>query len=243
MKILVLLPENQINMSKKNKLKKFADLLVYPNVFENYDPKYPKLLKNKDEEVDLKGKWATDHFHNAQPIVLELACGRGEYTEALAEAYPDFNFIGVDIKGARIWQGATNVLNKGLSNAAFLRTRIEQINLFFGENEIDAIWITFPDPFLRESKENKRLTSTRFLDLYKNIIRPGALIHLKTDDPTLYEFTLNTLSEYEGANVIYHNFDIYSSPLVYNELLYKTYYEKEHLTDGRKIKYIRFTIN
>lgn len=243
MKILVLLPENQINMSKKNKLKKFADLLVYPNVYENYDPKYPKLLKNKEVEVDLKGKWAADHFHNAQPIVLELACGRGEYTEALAEAYPDFNFIGVDIKGARIWQGATNVLNKGLSNAAFLRTRIEQINLFFGENEIDAIWITFPDPFLRESKENKRLTSTRFLDLYKNIIRPGALIHLKTDDPTLYEFTLNTLSAYKGANVIYHNFDIYSSPLVYDELLYKTYYEKEHLTDGRKIKYIRFTIN
>ena len=167
MKILVLPPETPNNMSKKNKLKKFADLLVYPNVYENYDPKYPRLLKNKDEEVDLKGKWASDHFHNAQPIILELACGRGEYTEALAEAYPDYNFIGVDIKGARIWQGATSALEKGLSNAGFLRTRIEQIALFFDACEIDGIWITFPDPFLRESKENKRLTSTRFLDLYK----------------------------------------------------------------------------
>ncbi len=243
MKILVLLPENQNNMSKKNKLKKFADLLVYPNVYENYDPKYPRLLKNKDEEVDLKGKWASDHFHNSQPIILELACGRGEYTEALAEAFPDYNFIGVDIKGARIWQGATSVLEKGLSNAGFLRTQIEQIALFFGESEIDGIWITFPDPFLRESKENKRLTSTRFLDLYKKIICPGALLHLKTDDLTLYEFTLNTLSVYSGAEVIYHNSDIYSDTLAFDELSYKTYYEKEHLSDGRKIKYIRFTIN
>jgi len=243
MKILVLPPETPNNMSKKNKLKKFADLLVYPNVYENYDPKYPRLLKNKDEEVDLKGKWASDHFHNAQPIILELACGRGEYTEALAEAYPDYNFIGVDIKGARIWQGATSALEKGLSNAGFLRTRIEQIALFFDACEIDGIWITFPDPFLRESKENKRLTSTRFLDLYKKIIRPGALLHLKTDDSTLYEFTLYTLSEYSGAKVIYHNHDIYSAPLAFDELSYKTHYEKEHLADGRKIKYVRFTIN
>ena len=141
-------------MGKKNKLKKFADLLSYPNVYENYDPKFPALLKNKDTEADLKGRWASDHFHNNHPIILELACGRGEYTEALAEAYPECNFIGVDVKGARIWQGATSALEKKLFNAAFLRTRIEQISLFFGENEINEIWITFPDPFLRESKEN-----------------------------------------------------------------------------------------
>lgn len=243
MKILVLQPEILINMGKKNKLKKFADLLSYPNVYENYDPKIPTLLKNKESEVDLKGNWALDHFHNHHPIILELACGRGEYTEALAEAYPECNFIGVDIKGARIWQGATSTLEKKLFNAAFLRTRIEQISLFFGENEINEIWITFPDPFLRESKENKRLTSKRFLDQYKIILRKGALLHLKTDDETLYEFTLKTLSEYAGAKILYSNNDIYSTPLVFDELSYKTQYEKEHLADGRKIKYVRFSIN
>lgn len=230
-------------MGKKNKLKKFGDLLSYPNVYENYDPKYPKLVVDQDKEIDMKGRWASFHFNNNNPIVLELACGRGEYTEALAAAYPNQNFIGVDVKGARIWQGATNTLNKGLSNAAFLRTRIEQIALFFDPAEVDEIWITFPDPFLRNSKENKRLTSSRFLDQYQKIIKKGAIIHLKTDDPTLYEFTLETLASYHGAEIMYHNNDIYAQPLAYEELNYKTHYEKEHLADGRKIKYIRFTIN
>lgn len=230
-------------MGKKNKLKKFGDLASYPNVYENHDPRFPKLLLNKDTEVDLKGSWATQHFDNNNAIVLELACGRGEYTEALAEAYPDQNFIGVDVKGARIWLGATNSLAKGLKNAAFLRTRIEQIALFFAQNEVDSIWITFPDPFLRESKESKRLTSNRFLDQYQKIIKKGAILHLKTDDPTLYEFTLETLGKYEGANIMYFNDDIYAQELAFDELQYKTHYEKEHLADGRKIKYIRFTIN
>lgn len=227
----------------KNKLKKFSDLLSLPHVYENYNPKFPKLIRFHDTEADMKGNWGTGHFVNTNPIILELACGRGEYTEALAEAFPDTNFIGVDVKGARIWKGATNTLEKGLKNAAFLRTRIEQIDLFFDKNEVDAIWITFPDPFLRESKENKRLTSARFLDLYQKIIKQGALIHLKTDDTTLYEFTLDTLSEYSGANILYHNSDIYSTVLEYSELQYKTWYEKNHLADGRKIKYVRFRIN
>lgn len=230
-------------MGKKNKLKKFEDLLSYPNVYENYDPKFPKLLLGKDLEVDMKGKWANAHFKNNNPIILELACGRGEYTEALAQAYPDQNFIGVDVKGARIWQGATNTLANSQHNAAFLRTRIEQISLFFDAKEVDSIWITFPDPFLRESKENKRLTSSRFLDQYQKIIKKGAEIHLKTDDTTLYEFTLETLKNYKNANIIYQNNDIYASELAFDELKYKTHYEKEHLADGRKIKYIRFTIN
>ncbi len=230
-------------MSKKNKHKKFADLLAYPNVFENYDPKCPKLLADKDTEADLKGKWNKLYFKNEKPLILELACGRGEYTEALSEAYPDSNFIGVDIKGARIWQGATNALAKGLKNAAFLRTRIEQIALFFDTNEIDGIWITFPDPFLRESKENKRLTSARFLDRYQLFLKSGAPIHLKTDDPTLYEFTLETLANYSGAIIQYQNPDIYAGHLLYDELNFKTYYEKSHLAKGRTIKYIRFTIN
>ena len=227
----------------KNKLKKFSDLMGLPHVYENFDPKMPKLLRFKEVEVDMKGKWASGHFENSNPLILELACGRGEYTEAMAQAYPDINFMGVDVKGARIWQGATNTLKKGLQNAAFLRTRIEQLDLFFDLQEVDGIWITFPDPFLRESKENKRLTSSRFLDLYQKIIKPGATLHLKTDDTTLYEFTLDTLSAYTGAHIIYYNDDIYAGNLEYGELNYKTWYEKNHLADGRKIKYVRFKIN
>lgn len=227
----------------KNKLKKFSEILSYPNVYENYDPKHPKLLKDENTEVDLKGNWGATHFGNQKPLILELACGRGEYTVALAEAYPDTNFIGVDVKGARIWLGASIALEKGLTNAAFLRTRIEQLALFVGQKEISEIWITFPDPFLRESKEGRRLTSKRFLGIYKELLKPGGIIHLKTDDPTLYQFTLDTLAEYPGSHISYHQDDIYSSPLDYPELEYKTYYERSHLEKGRKIKYIRFTIN
>jgi tRNA (guanine-N7-)-methyltransferase len=227
----------------KNKLRKFSDLTTYDHVYENYDPSSPRLVKNKDVEVHLKGMWAEKHFENTQPIILELACGRGEYTEALAAAYPNQNFIGVDVKGARIWKGASNCLKRGLKNAAFLRTRIEQIALFFDKNEVSEIWITFPDPFLRESKENKRLTSPRFLNEYKKFIKPGGWIHLKTDDPTLYAFTIQTLRDYPGATIHYHHDDIYDGPLMFPELSFKTYYEKSHLSAGRKIKYIRFTIN
>ena len=126
-------------MGRKNKLKKFSEIMTYPNVYENFDPKNPKLTSEKDLIVDLKGKWKSNHFMNKNDIVLELACGRGEYTEALAEAYPDKNFIGVDVKGARIWQGASNSLKKGLKNAAFLRTKIEQIAMFFAKEEIRYI--------------------------------------------------------------------------------------------------------
>lgn len=230
-------------MSNKNKLGKFADILSYNNVYENYDPKNPSLINGKDNPVEMKGVWAKTHFGNDHPLVLELACGRGEYTTALAEAYPDKNFIGVDVKGARIWLGATIALKNNLQNVAFLRTRIEQISLFFYPEQVDEVWITFPDPFLRESKENKRLTSPPFLNRYKTIIKPGAIFHLKTDDDTLYQFTLEKLGEYDGAKILYQNDDIYASPLAFDELSYKTYYEKSHLLNGRTIKYIRFTIN
>lgn len=230
-------------MGKKNKHRKFADLLSFPNVYENYEPKYPKLLANKDTEVDLRGKWAASHFKNNNPIIIELACGRGEYTVALAQAYPDKNFIGVDVKGARIWMGASYALETNLTNAAFLRTRIEQIHLFVGAEEVDEIWITFPDPFLRESKDKKRLTSSRFLNLYKNILKKGGIMHLKTDSSVLYDFTIETLQEYEGANIIYQNNDIYASDLAFKELSFKTYYEGTHLEAGKKIKYVKFTIN
>lgn len=229
-------------MGKKNKLKKFAEVLSFPNVFENYNPKDPKLIGKDGIEVSLKSHWAKKHFNNDNPITLELACGGGEYTLALAEAYPNRNFIGVDIKGARIWKGATKAIENNLSNVAFLRTRIEQISEFFDKEEIDEIWITFPDPYLKKSKKNKRLTSARFINEYRKILKHGGIIHLKTDEPNLYQFTLETLAEDQNCELKYHNPDIYSGTLLISELSYKTFYEKMHLEEGKTIKYVQFTI-
>ena len=229
-------------MGKKNKLKKFADVLSFPNVYENYNPKAPQLIGKDGESVDLKGKWKKKHFANDKAITLELACGGGEYTLALAKSYPNRNFIGVDIKGARIWKGAKKALEKNLDNVAFLRTRIEQITEFFSEEEIEEIWITFPDPYLKKSKKNKRLTSARFIKEYRKILKKDGLIHLKTDEPNLYQFTLETLLEDQNCTINYHNPDIYSGTLIIPELETKTFYEKKHLEDGKTIKYIQFRI-
>lgn len=230
-------------MARRNKLKKFNELLSFTNVYENYDPTNPRLMSNETTEIDLKGKWKEVHFKNDNPLVLELACGRGEYTLALGAANPAINYIGLDVKGARIWQGATRAIEQDLTNVAFLRTRIEQIGLFFDENEVDEIWITFPDPFLRESKINRRLTSHPFLERYKPILKTGGCINLKTDDPTLYEFTQETFAECTYLDVTYDRDDIYSQPLDFSELEYKTYYEKKHLEIGRKIKFIKAKLN
>lgn len=230
-------------MSRRNKLEKFAELLRFPNVYENFDPKDPKLVGIKGDDVDLQAKWANQHFQNDHPITLELACGRGEYTLALAKAYPHRNFIGVDIKGARIWKGASQAIEQNLANAAFLRTRIEQIALFFGREEISEIWITFPDPFLRKSKANRRLSSARFLQEYRKILKPSGLVHLKTDEPRLYEFTLETLAADQRCTLLYHDDDIYSKELPVPELDFKTYYERMHLAAAKTIKYIQFKIN
>ncbi|KAA3637544.1 MAG: tRNA (guanosine(46)-N7)-methyltransferase TrmB [Bacteroidetes bacterium] len=229
-------------MSKRNKLQKFAELLSFPNVYENFEAKNPQLTGLNAMPVDMKGKWAKEHFGNDNPIVLELACGRGEYTLGMARMMPDKNFIGVDIKGARIWKGAGIALEEELNNAAFLRTRIEQIAHFFAAGEIDEIWITFPDPFLRKSKANRRLTSARFLGEYKKILKKDGLIHLKTDSPQLFEFTLETLETYEGAEILYQDADIYSRPLPIPELGLKTYYEGLHISGDDTIKYVRFRI-
>jgi len=227
-------------MSKRNKLQKFAELLTFPNVYENFDPKHPELIGKGGLPVSMKGQWAATHFKNDHPITLELACGRGEYTLGLARQYPDRNFIGVDIKGARIWKGAKTALEEKLTNAAFLRTRIEQIALFFAPEEISEIWITFPDPFLKKGKANRRLTAPPFLATYRKILRKDGVIHLKTDSPQLYAFTLEVLAAEENIHLLYHDDDIYATPLPMTELELKTYYEAMHLEDGRKIKYIRF---
>ena len=226
-------------MAKRNKLKKFNDLLSFSNVYENYDPRNPRLMANEFDEVELKGKWKEKHFGNNNPLVLELACGRGEYALALARENPDKNYLGLDVKGARIWKGASIAIEEGLDNVAFLRTRIEQINLFFDKAEVDEIWITFPDPFLRKSKANRRLTSMQFLNRYKDILKDGGIIHLKTDDPTLYEFSQEQFEECDFVEVLYDRDDIYAQPLDFKELEHKTYYEKQHLEDKRTIKYIK----
>lgn len=229
-------------MSRRNKLLKFSELQTFANVYENFDMKVAE-LSGINGNVDLHGKWNELHFKNDHPITLELACGRGEYTLDLARKYPNRNFIGVDIKGARIWQGAKIGLEEKLDNAAFLRTKIELITPFFSEGEIDEIWITFPDPFLKESKANRRLTAPSFLNIYRKILKDGGIVQLKTDDPTLYEFTQETLAEDPKVKVLYDNPDIYSAPLEFEALETKTYYEKMHLKKGRKIRYIRFTIH
>jgi tRNA (guanine-N7-)-methyltransferase len=230
-------------MSTRNKLQKFSALLRYPHVFENFSYENPELVGENGQVVELKGQWDAAFFKNNQTITLELACGRGEYTVALSERYPHRNFIGVDIKGARIFQGATQAMEKQLRNAAFLRTRIELVNVFFAGGEIDEIWITFPDPFLKDSKSNRRLTSPWFLDVYRQFLKKGGVVHLKTDSPVLYDFTLETIENDSQCTLLYANEDLYASPLAYDELSVQTYYEAKNISGSGVSKYIRFTIH
>jgi tRNA (guanine-N7-)-methyltransferase len=231
-------------MPARNKLQKFAENLSFPNVFENFDPKTNELSGLNGSAVDFSAGWNDFYFKNENPIILELACGRGEYSLALAQMNPHLNYIGVDVKGARIWKGAKNSMDSGIQNLAFLRTRIENIERFFKPGEVSEIWITFPDPFLKNSKSNRRLTSEVFLKKYSNILKQRGTIHLKTDSPELYEFTLDVLNDHkEITELQYKNDDIYCSTLQFAELEIKTYYEKQHLSEGKSIKYIRFSVN
>ena len=228
-------------MSRRNKLAKFAELLTLPNVYENFDTQKPELVGLNGAIVELKGRWNSVHFHRDQPITLELACGRGEYSLGLGRMYPDRHFIGVDIKGARIWKGAKTALAEKLDNVAFLRTRIEILDEFFSSNEVDEIWITFPDPFLGNKNVNRRLTAHRFLDIYKQVLNPAGSIHLKTDEIQLHEYTLEVLQEREDVQIIHEDADIYSKiPLYLPELELKTYYEKLNISESDTIKYIHF---
>lgn len=225
----------------KAKLVKFSEINTFPNVFQNFSYHDPKLVNHQQETVDLKGNWNNSFFKNDNPITLELACGRGEYTVALAKKFPDRNFIGVDIKGNRMYTGARLALEQEMTNAAFLRTDITMLALFLAQEEVAEIWITFPDPYLKKSKAQKRLTSSRFLNIYRKICKADAVVQLKTDDPTLYEFTLETLAE-EKCNILWQGDDIYSGELPIPELEVKTYYEGLHLAAGKTIKYVRFLL-
>ena len=186
-------------MSKKNKLEKFAENKTFPNLFEY---SYERIM---GEGFPLQGKWHEAFFHNDNPIVLELGCGKGEYTVGLARAHRDINYIGVDIKGARIWRGLKQSNEEGLKNVAFLRARIDQIEHFFAKDEVAEIWVTFPDPHPGEGVRNARhrLTSPEFLDRYRKIVRPDGILNLKTDSPIMYEFTLHEVVEPQGLPLLY----------------------------------------
>lgn len=214
----------------KNKLSKFADMATYDNVFQY------SFAKLNETGFPLKGKWHT-YFGNDNPIVLELGCGKGEYIVGLAEKFPNKNFIGIDIKGARMWTGATEALNKNLKNAAFLRTHIELINQFFEANEVSEIWITFPDPQMK--KTNKRLTSTRFMDEYSKILTPNGIVHLKTDSNFLYTYT-HAMVEANKLQVLFNTGDLYNSGIADDILQIQTFYEQQWRARGIDIKYIKF---
>lgn len=217
----------------KNKLKKFRDMETFDFVFQ-----YPfAVLQGKG--FPLKGKWRSDFFKNDNPIVLELGCGKGEYTVGLARRFPDKNFIGIDIKGARMWTGATEAQRDGLKNVAFLRTSIELLDSFFAPGEVDEIWITFPDPQMK--KVNKRLTSTRFLNLYAKVTKDNALIHLKTDSPFLYTYT-HHLVALNNLETITDTDNLYASGDAGDILNIRTYYEQQWLDRGLTIKYINFRL-
>ncbi len=210
----------------QKKLERFAAIKTFPNVLE-----YP---------VEMGGKW-NDFFKNNNPLVLELACGRGEYTVGLAKLFPQQNFVGVDVKGNRMFIGAKKCITDNLQNAGFLRTQIEKLAEYFAPAEVDEIWITFPDPQLRISKAKKRLTHPRFLRLYKQVLKPGGFIHLKTDSPDLFRFTKKVAELYD-LDIVEQSDNVYINPAVKEELTIKTHYESLDIAQSKKIHYLKFTL-
>lgn len=209
------------------KLIRFEEIKTFDNVLQ-----YPE---------NMQGNWHS-FFKNEYPITLELACGKGEYSVGLGNMYSNRNFIGVDIKGNRIWRGAKTAIEQGLNNVAFLRTEIDKINFYFAKNEVSEIWITFPDPQLRLSKAKKRLTHPKFLRLYQQLLQPNGLIHLKTDSPDLYHFTKTVIELYELELLVDYN-DAYSVENIQQELKIKTHYEKLDIAKSNRIHYLQFRVN
>src|SRR5574344_74351 len=217
----------------KHKLARFAENLTFPNLFQ-VSFEYLKM-----NGFDWRGRWC-EFFENPNPIVLELGCGKGDYTVALAQRNRTRDYIGVDIKGERMWRGAKTSNEQQMHNVAFLRTRIELIELMFGKNEVSEIWITFPDP--QPKKPNKRLTCERFLNNYKKILKPNSTIHLKTDSQELYEYTLNEVIPAGNYTVEFDTNDLYASSYTGDAITVQTFYESMFLNEGKPITYLKFKI-
>jgi tRNA (guanine-N7-)-methyltransferase len=222
-------------VGSKNKLKRFRENETFGNVFQ---PSREEMIA----KLPQKGKWASEVFKNNNPIVLELGCGKGEYTVELARRFPNMNFIGIDIKGARFWRGAKTAVEEGLTNVAFLRTQIELIEFAFEKGEVSEIWITFPDPQIKYKRTKHRLTNTEFLQRYKGILTDDGVVNLKTDSEFMHGYTLGLLHG-EGHEVIYANHHVYKNegaPSVVTEI--QTFYESQYLEQNKAITYIQFRI-
>jgi tRNA (guanine-N7-)-methyltransferase len=230
------LPKIEKSVGSKNKLKRFKENETFQNVFQ---PTREEVVSN---QFPLKGKWNSDFFKNEHPIVLELGCGKGEYSVGLAERSPNKNFIGIDIKGARFWRGAKTAVENGLHNVAFLRTQIELIEHCFATDEVSEIWITFPDPQIKYKRTKHRMTNATFLENYKKILQPNGLMHLKTDSEFMHGYTLGLLHG-AGHEVLYANHTVYKNegaPAEVTEI--QTFYESQYLEVNKPITYIQFKI-
>jgi tRNA (guanine-N7-)-methyltransferase len=217
----------------KNKLQKFSDMEEFPHVFQY------TFADLQQQPFAMKGQWNKEFFKNDNPIILELGCGKGEYTVALGKLYPDKNFVGIDIKGARMWTGAKSSHEEGMTNVAFLRTNIELISHFFASNEISEIWLTFPDPQMK--KLRKRLTATNFMRLYQQILKPNGIIHLKTDSNFMFTYTCEMLKTNE-LPILFYTDDLYHSGYADSILSIQTFYEQQWINRGLTIKYVKFEL-
>ena len=223
-------------MGSKNKLKRFRENDTFSNVIQ------PERAELVNDQFSFKGNWNRTFFKTERPIVLELGCGKGEYTVALAKAFPEKNFLGIDIKGARFWRGAKTALEENLTNVGFLRTQIELIEYAFAKAEIDEIWITFPDPQIKYKRTKHRLTNAEFLQKYKHILKPEGLINLKTDSEFMHGYTLGLLHG-QGQEILHANHDVYKNEYSPKEVTQiQTFYEKQYLKQGKPITYIKFRV-
>lgn len=218
----------------KTKLQRFADIDEFENVLELTDFQSGNRSKPK-------GRWNEDIFGNDNPIILELACGKGDYTVELARRNPNCNYVGIDIKGSRLWKGAKKAKNEGLSNARFLRIYIDHLDEYFAEEEVDEIWITFPDPYLKGGDRNKRLTSDKFLAFYQKLLKESGPVHLKTDSRDLFDFTIYAVNKH-GGRILDEVQDIYRNRKDDEILSIKTDFEEKHLQKGKTIKYLKFSL-
>lgn len=220
----------------KNKQRKFSEINTFANVVQ---PGYRFPISDHP----IKGQWRQNFFYNTNPVILEIGCGKGEYTTGMATAWPEKNFIGIDIKGNRIWTGAKYALENALNNTGFLRVQAEHLACFFERDEVSGIWITFPDPHPSKRRERKRLTSPRFLNMYRCFLAPGAPVFLKTDNKLLYQYTLRII-EQEGHSLAFATDDLYGKPPDMDPVILniQTYYEQKFLEQGEKICFVQFTL-